>query len=230
VQSALFQPWLSDVLTLLELRRGERVMLLTSHATPQVTGVAELVGRDGQVVVLEPDADCAERSRALAHPSVFVVTLAPDGREDFGLFDAVLGCPSWNPGWEVGLWAELVRRNLRPGGRFVLDCPGEVHCEPVAEAWRAIGAPERLLARWRGPGEDELARGLRERGLRRVQGAVGAHLVRCESPRELADLAIDALAAPGALAESLTLALTERLRSHREVEVLFRRTRVAGMR
>ena len=134
------------------------------------------------------------------------------------------------PDWPLPRWGEIALRNLRPGGHFVVDLPAESLCELLAEAWSASGGDPAALAAWSGPSDTELAAALRELGLRRVEGVVGTHLVRIESPRALADFAVACLGDPGDLAETLVLTLAERLRTNSAAEVIFRRTRVHGMR
>ena len=222
-------PWAAESLQLLDARRGERILQLTAHTPHASRALLDAAGDDGMVVVVEPNPALIDRVVALEHPAIHPITLDPTGNETFGRFDAVYAGPIWNVGWPIERWGTIVANALRPGGRFVLDLPAESGCETIAIAWRAAGEAAGL-GRWRGPTEEVAASGLRDLGLRNVQGVVGTHLARFDSPRALASLATAELAVDDDFFESLSLRITEQMRTNDEIEVVFRRTCVHGMR
>lgn len=225
------QPWIASSLELVDLRREDRVLVIGLDQPAHLAAVRRAVGGDGAVLLVEPRAAAA---RELAeHCEVDVIVRRPSGDERFGTFDAVIGAAMTNPEWEVTVWGRLVTRNLRPGGRFVIDLPGEVLCEDLVTAWAAIGGDDGALGPLFGPAESELADSLRQSGLRRVEVVLGTHLVKMESPLALARLAWRLLAvgdAPSARREDLALALVQRLGTTGPIEIVFKRTRVHGIR
>lgn len=223
------QPWLRDALDLAALRPGERVLELTAHEPLATRAILDVVGSKGLVVAVEPDADRAERVRALPDSNLHVITLEPDGEMEFGRFDVAFACPGSDPGWPLERWGEIVRRALRPGGRFVLDLPSERTSELLETAWARAGGDPAELERWHGPSESDAARALRDAGLRRVESVVGTHFARFDSPFELAEFAALPDSAPE-FVEALGLALADALGSRDAVEIVLRRTRLHGMR
>ncbi|MCA8942672.1 MAG: hypothetical protein KDB80_08965 [Planctomycetes bacterium] len=222
-------PWNAESLSLLDARRGERVLQVTAHSVPPVHALLDRVGGDGLLVVVDPNDAVVDRLLTIEHPALSVIALEPTGEEILGRFDAMYASPAWNIGWPIERWGTIISHSLRPGGRFVLDLPAESACEVVASAWRAAGEAAGL-GRWRGPSEGDAAQGLRKLGLRNVQGEVGTHLARFESPRELAEFATAELETDADFVESLRIKLAERLQTDGEIEVVFRRTCVHGIR
>ncbi len=220
-------PWLHESLQSLDIRKGERVLQLTGHHVQQSRAILELIGRDGTLVVLEPDEALADRVRAIGQDGMHVIAIQPDGTEEFGRFDAVFACPSWNVGWPLERWGEIVRRGLRPGGRFVLDHPGSTACEPLAEVWSQLETSE--PARWTGPTADEWTDALVESSLRGVEVAPTTHLTRFESPGVFADYALAGLDADDAQ-ETLALGLTSAFGTNGEIDAVVHRTVARGMR
>lgn len=222
-------PWFPEVMDLLDLRRRDRVLLITAPHPSYVEAVAQRVGSGGDILVLEPDPDAAAKV-AEVMPQVEIIALAPTGQEMFGTFDALLACPLSTPDWPLELWAGVTTRNLRPGGRFAIDLPGEELCEDLSSCWVEVGGSEKSLLPIRGPAEQDLATSLRQGGLRMVAAAVGTHIVRVDSPHALASLGAALIHANVKQAEELGIALTRRLRTTGPVEVVFHRTRVRGIR
>lgn len=225
----LEQPWFPEVLDLLDLRRNDRVLLITAQSAAHAAAVLQRVGSHGSVMVVEPSRKIA-RVVAESSPRIEVVARTPTGEESFGSFDALLACPFTTHGWALSLWANLARRNLRPGGRFAIDLPGERLCDDLRESWIGIGGGEQELLALTGTAEKDLATALRQGGLRMVSASMGTHIVRLDSPHALAALGARLLGCKGAEREELGLALTRRLRTTGTVEVVFHRTRVHGIR
>ena len=146
-------PWFPEVMDLLDLRRRDRVLLITAQHPSYVEAVAQKVGSCGDILVLEPDKDAAAEV-AEAMPRVEIIALAPTGQEMFGTFDALLACPLSTPDWPLELWAGVTTRNLRPGGRFAIDLPGEELCEDLSSCWVEVGGSEKSLLPIRGPAPD----------------------------------------------------------------------------
>lgn len=223
------QPWFQAALQLLDLRRQDRVLLL--HAEPhQVRAIGALVGHQGQVTVVQPSRNTAEAIAALALPQVEVFAHATHGDERFGTFDALLMAPPWQPDWPLGAYGELPRRNLRPGGRLVLDLPAPDTVPPLAAACRALGWPDAHLAPLRGCADDELTGVLRNAGLRHVQVLLAAHLLHLESPFDLTEEFCDRLHLGEQERTELGRALVSGFGSTQAVDVLVHRTRLQAQR
>ncbi len=225
-----YQPWFAEAVGRLHLRKGARVLMLTASAPDLCAHVLASVGNDGHVTVLEPDVERAHHAEQLEHPGLAVLAYRPEGGETFGQHDALVACPATDRDWPMNLWGEVAKHNLRPGGRFVIDLPGVRHCEMIETAWQEIGAPADGLKAWNGPSETAMARLLRADGLRSIEAGVSAHIVAFASPHDAAAVACGRLNAGAEIAEGLQLALAKRFGTHTEVELLFRRTRVTGMR
>lgn len=222
-------PWFPEVMELLDLRRRDRVLVINAQHPRFIKSVLQCVGTKGDVLVVDPNRKVAtEVVEAL--PEVEVIALAPTGEEVFGRFDALLACPLGMPDWPLELWAGIAQNNLRPGGRFAIDLPGEELCEDISACWLEIAGGEESLLPLRGPAEQTLATSLRQGGLRMVAAAMGTHLVRVDSPHTLASLGAQLLRADRDQQEELGIALTRRLRTTGAVEVVFHRTRVHGIR
>ena len=222
-------PWFPEVMDLLDLRRQDRVLLVTAQRTGYVKAVLQRIGSQGDVVLVEPsDERATEVAAALSR--VEVIARVPTGEERFGSFDALLACPLGMPNWPLSLWTGVTLRNLRPGGRFAIDLPGEEFCEDLSACWLEIGGAEEDLEPLRGPAERDLATSLRQGGLRMVAAAMGTHVVRMDSPHTLASLGAALLGTGPDQQEELGIALSRRLRTTESVEVVFHRTRVHGIR
>lgn len=223
-------PWLAEVVQLLQLRRGSRVALLGGWCRALVRAVAEPLGDGGELLVIEPDPELARSLAAIEHGAVQVLQYAPSGSERFGQFDALLVSALRVDAIPLAGLGACARDNLRPGGRFVVDVPSETSCETLFGSWREAGLDERGLSAWRGPSDGALARAMRGAGLRQVQSTVGTHLLRTDGPRALAEFAVAALRADPRVVDALHLALARRLATHGPADIVFRRTRVHGMR
>lgn len=225
-----FQPWLREALQLTAPTRGERILQITAQSVAQTRALLNLVGKKGKVLVIEVERSQAEKVRELEHPALTVLAHEPEEKESFGLFDVLFACPLRMPDWPIDRWGQLASNNLRPGGRFLIDLLAEDFCRTLELAWQKASGPSDALKWWRGPSEAELAQSLRAVGLRRIETSLGTHLMRAESPRRMAEYAVECLGGDGELVESLHLALTEALGAQGTVELVCRRTRVRGMR
>jgi hypothetical protein len=224
------QPWLGEALQLAAPKRGERILQVTGQSLAQSRALLDLVGDKGRVLLVEAERGQAEVIRELEHPALTVLAHTPEEGESFGLFDAMFACPLRMPDWPRERWGDLASNNLRPGGRFLIDLPAEDFCSSLEAAWLQAGGAKDSIACWTGPSESELVESLRAAGLRRIEASLGTHLMRSESPRQLAEGSAGILGAGPEMIESLHLALTEILGTAGAVELVCRRTRVKGMR
>lgn len=223
------QPWFHAAVQLLDLRREDRVLAM--HADPeQVRSLAVLIGKGGELTVLQPDRSLAEAIATMELPQVEVLAHATTGDERFGTFDAMLVAPMSQPDWMKGAYAELPRRNLRPGGRLVLDLPAPDMVPPLLAACREMGLEATAVAPLCGLRDDELADILRNAGLRRVQALLGSHLIHLESPFDLVDLWAPCLQLNEPQRLELGQGLVRRVGTTAACDVLVHRTRVQALR
>ena len=164
------EPWFAEALGRLGGLRGSRVIQIYGNVA-RTMALLEAIGGGGHLLVLEPNAfDAATIEESIDHDGLHVVAYRPDGDEVFGQHDALVASPMVVDDHALNRWAQMARANLRPGGRFVFDLPGVQHCSAIADAWHEIGAPEDLLAPWNGPSDSALARVLRAKNFRQVEG------------------------------------------------------------
>jgi hypothetical protein len=229
VNANIPQPWLQDALELLDLRRNDRVLVFSAPTMAHVAAVRRVVGTGGRTVVVEPDRNIAKQIAEQAEVDIEVLSHPPDGNENFGEFDAMLACPLFDPGLAPSSWGRLFSNNLRPGGRFVLDLPGEETNDHLAACWLESGGRPNALDGLRGPSKSDLAEALTSAGLRNVSASAGSHLVHLESPFALTTLVQETADLNEQMAEDLGRRLVERLKSTDEVDLVFHRTRVRGL-
>lgn len=223
------QPWFAAALALLDVRRQDRLLAIDVDAEHART-LATLVGSRGDLVLVLPDRQQAERIAALALPQVTVLAHHLTGDERFGTFDALLLAPTYGPLLPTGCYADLVRSNLRPGGRFVVDLPGADMIPDLRAAALDLRWPEARLAALSGVADDVLADVLRGAGLREVSGVVGAHLVNVTTPGDLVGACCDALDLGDDDRLQLTHALVRRRGTTGPIDALLHRTRLLGRR
>ena len=228
--SAVHHPWFREAVEGLDLRRRDRVLMVTASLPAYVRVLAKLVGTEGSVLVVEPDRTRAQKVADLDFSQVEVLALDPTGKERFGEFDTMFACPLAMPTWPLSQWAEAALHNLRPGGRFVIDLPAERMSEDLAIAWQESGGDPDALQPMQGVSERQLAASLRANGLRQVEAAVGTHLLHVESSTELAEIGRRLLHADRDKGEEMAILLTRRLKTAGPIDVIFRRTRVHGIR
>ncbi|MEO0481785.1 MAG: hypothetical protein AAF196_20150 [Planctomycetota bacterium] len=230
------EPWFLEALPQLGLREGSRVLMLTVGASDQVEAILQRIGAEGSLTIIEPDGDRVGSLERIQHESLTVLHYTPDGEESFGVHDLLLGAPLRTPCWADSMWGDLARSNLRPGGRFLLDLPGERHCAAASEAWLDVGGDEETLDRWNGPNERGLAKQLAQSGLRNVEGFATSHLMPFDSPQEAAEslavmLGLDLRSEDAQKrTDDLRLAIAKRCDAGANLELVFQRSRITGMR
>jgi hypothetical protein len=225
-----WQPWFAEAITHARLRHGARVLQLFAHGDEQTRVVLARIGDRGTLTVVDPDRYRAGRVMELDHPGLAVLGYEPDGEESFGIHDAMLACPPVLDDWPLNRWGELALHNLRPGGRIVLDLPGQQHCEVLSELWKEIHGPIERLGRWSGPAPKALAKLLHADGLREIEASETTHLVQFTNASEAATWCGSLLDASDELIASLRLAIARRFRTDADIELVFRRGRVLAMR
>jgi SAM-dependent methyltransferase len=223
------EPWLPAAMSLLDVRRHDRLLAVGVPIAP-ARHLAARIGRDGELVLVLRDRRQAEQLAALDLEHVQVVVNDAAAGERFGTFDAMLMAPATGPLPPLGALADLARANLRPGGRFVFDLPGAPMLPELLAAARDLGWPEARLGALHGCADDVLADGLRNAGLRAVHGVLGAHLLEAGSPGDLVDAYAEALDLGDDERLQLTHAVLRRASGTGPLSVLLHRTRVAGQR
>lgn len=223
-------PWFHSTVSLLDLRQKDRVLVVGAGSVTHVEAVVNLIGSRGSVTVIEPMRSLAEAIARVDHPGMEVLALAPAGSERFGAFDALLSCPLGLPDWPVSNYAGILRSNLRPGGRFVLDLPAPATSPDLVAAYADCGGDAGDLSPLCGPDAAELAELLQREGLRSVHAALGSHLLELHSPHDLVAMFAPVLPAAHDRLTELGLALAHQLHGTANVQTLVHRTRVHGQR
>lgn len=229
MQTEVGQPWFHSAVEHLDPRRRDR-LLAVDCTLLEAAALRTLVGGDGAVTFVLRDQATAEKiaARDWAHARVLAHQL--DGGETFGTFDAMLVAPAVGPLLDVATYAALVRRNLRPGGRFVVDLPARDMVPDVRGAWLELGWDEDRLLPLTGPDDLQLAAALREVGLRNVQAALGSHLLHLGAPADLVAAWTRPLDLRESEATDLTHAIVRRRQHAGPLDVLIHRTQVSGQR
>jgi hypothetical protein len=221
-------PWFDRALERLELRRGNRVLALE----PRLADVAALrgsIGDEGELTVTMQDRQLAEQLAGRDLAGLRVLACEASGGETFGAFDSVLVVARAAP-LPPDRYGALLRSNLRPGGRFVVDLPGADAVPDVRAAWLELGWDEEPLTAVNGPSDVELVEALRGAGLRGVASAVGAHIVRASSPGELAARFADDLQLDEDRCQELGEAIVRVRQSTGPLEALMHRSQATGQR
>lgn len=224
-------PWLPSVLELADVRRKDRVLLVRPHSARVVRAVEQLVGAAGSLTVVAPDeAQAVALAQRLEGSTARIGHQFFHGHETYGTFDVAIVCPTTMFDGTLRGLASCLRGNLRPGGRFVVDLPSEAPPPFLAGAMQALHWTSAQEQAFRGPSEEQLATTLRDAGLRRVEAALSANLLRVSSPHDLAELWGTPLGFDAKRSLAFGTALASQLRSLGDTEVLVHRTRVHGIR
>jgi len=222
------EAWLPAALGLLAPRRLERV-LACGVGISGARHLATAVGRDGHLVVVMAPGDAARQLAELDLPHVQVLAHAWTGNERFGTFDALLLVAAAGPVPPLGAFGDLARSNLRPGGRFVMDVPGEDLLPILSLACADLGWSKARTATLHGLDDAALADALRGAGLRNVHPVLGGHLVSVAAGDLVGAFAATLQLDPAEQRE-LTHALIRRQGSTEPFGVMMHRTRVTALR
>ena len=223
------RPWFPAALAALDLRRRDRLLAI-DVGFAEAKALRTIVGRDGETVLVLRDRQTAERVAGFEWDGVRVLAHTVGGDETFGSFDALLMAPAVAPVLSVAACAELARRNLRLGGRFVFDLPAREMVPDLAAAWRTLAWPEAGLAPLVGVDESELADALRAGGLRQVHAAMASHLLAGDAPAELVATFATSLGLGADEEVELSHALLRQRATAGPLQTLVHRTRIVGRR
>ena len=229
MQDALATPWFDSSLERLALRRGERVLTLEPRL-PDALAMRTAIGGDGELTAVIADRARAEALAERQLPGVRVLAHEVSGDERFGTFDAAMCTLHTGPALAPARCAALLRSNLRPGGRFVVDVPAGDMIPDLSDAWREAAWDEEPLAALRGPSDLELVEALRDAGLRSVESALGSHLLRPGAPSDLVASFAEDLGLDDDRIVELAHGLVRLRREAGPIDVLVHRTQASGRR
>lgn len=223
------QPWFHAAVQALDLRSKDRVLAIGAGER-EAAALARVVGSRGHLVVVQPDRDAAEATAERVPAHVEVVHCEPGGEQRFGTFDAMLAAPRFGPLPAPATFGGLARRNLRPGGRCVVDVPAPEMLPEFGGAAKDLGWAAERLAALRGLADDDLAAAMTGAGLRGVHSLLATHLLHAAAPQELVDLFADALPIDADLRVELAHAVVRRRGSDGGIDALVHRSRVQALR
>jgi hypothetical protein len=229
MQVELAQPWFDSALERLEVRKGNRLLAIDPSIS-EVIALRGVVGNSGQLTLVVQDRQIAEQLAEHLWARVTVLSHETTGGETFGSHDSVLIAPRTGPLLLVEDYAELIRNNLRPGGRFVIDLPAENMLPDIRNAWLELGWDEERLHALRGVRDIELTEAARAAGLRSVHAALGSHLLHAASPAELAVAFSETLGLNDDEITELAHAMVRLRQTDGPVDALVHRTQVRGQR
>lgn len=222
-------PWFHSAVERLDVRRRDRLLAVDADER-EAAALRALVGEQGELTLVLRDHAAAERLAERDWRQVRILAHAVDGGETFGAFDSLLVAPPTGPLLDAAGHARLARRNLRPGGRFVVDLPAPDMVPDLRAAWLELGWDEERLGPLSGPSDLELAEALREAGLRNVRAALGSHLLHLPAAADLVDALTAALELGDEERDDLTHAVVRKRKDAGPLDVLVHRTQVAGQR
>ena len=222
-------PWFDSALTRLEPRRGERALAFEPRRA-DLHALCVAFGDAGALTVVYRDRLAAEQSARNPPPHLRVLAHETTGSERFGTFDAVFAAPKSGPLLPPEPFARLIRDNLRPGGRFVVDLPSTDMQPDIESGWADLGWDEERLAPIRGPADGELVEALRGAGLRSVESSLGSHLLTASSAAEFVAGFADDLELDEDEVIELAHAIVRNRQETGTVELLVHRSQASGRR
>lgn len=229
MQVELAQPWFDSALERLDVRRGNRLLTIDPSIS-EVVALRSVVGNSGQLSLVVQDRQIAEQFAEHQWPNLTVFSHETTGGETFGTHDSILVAPRTGPLLPVENYAQLIRNNLRPGGRFVIDLPAQSMLPDLLTAWQELGWDEEQTQPLRGVTDLELTAATRKAGLRGVQSALGSHLIHASSPAELAAAFAEPLAIDEEQITELGHAIVRVKKDSGPIDALVHRTQVGGQR
>jgi len=229
MEVALAQPWFDSALERLQVRSDNRLLAIDPSIVA-VTALRSLVGKGGELTLVVFDRDIAEQLAEHQWDRVTVLAHATTGDETFGAHDSLLIVPRTGPLLPIECYCTLARNNLRPGGRFLIDLPGEDMLPDLRLAWETLGWDEERLQPLRGASDVELANLARDAGLRSVHAALGSHLLHADSATDLAAAFAEELGLSDDEITQLGHEIVSKRQTDGPVDALVHRTQVAGQR
>lgn len=222
-------PWFDSALERLSLRKGERAIVIEPKQR-DVVALRASIGGDGELTAVVRDRQASEQLAGMQLQQLRVIAHDTVGGERFGSYDAALFAPHTGPLLPARAYAELVRKNLRPGGRFVVDLPAADMLPDLTAAWADVGWDEERLAPIAGPTDADLVEALRDAGLRAVEGAPGAHVLQAASAAEFVAVFADELGLSDDDVVELGHAIVRNRREAGPLELLAHRAQAQGRR
>ncbi len=229
MQVELAQPWFDSALERLDVRRGNRLLAIDPSIS-EVVALRSVIGNSGQLTLVVQDRQIAEQLAGHQWPELTVFSHETTGGETFGTHDSILIAPRTGPLLAVENYAQLIRNNLRPGGRFVIDLPAQSMLPDLVTAWQELGWEEEQMQPLQGVTDIELTEATRIAGLRSVKSALGSHLIHASSPAELAAAFAEPLAIDDDQITELGHAIVRIRKDSGPIDALVHRTQVSGQR
>ncbi|MFK7738897.1 MAG: hypothetical protein AB8H80_01140 [Planctomycetota bacterium] len=222
-------PWFDSAIARLEARKGNRLLALAPRRD-EAQQLLALIGKAGELTLVLTDEALADDLAGRDWPGLRLLLLEATGEETFGTFDSLLICPTTGPVLPADACATLVRKNLRPGGRFVVDVPAPDMVPDLRAAWLELGWDEERLQPISGPSDIEVVDAMRTAGLRGVESSLGSHLLHVPSAGDL----VASFATPLGLTDAEEVELRDAVVRHRKdahaLDALVHRTQVSGQR
>ena len=229
MQAELGQPWFDSALERLEVRRGNRLLTI-DPSLREIAALRSVVGSDGELTVVVANRKVAEDLAQAQLQNVTILAHETIGGETFGTHDSLVITPRTAPLLPPEAYAQIAQKNLRPGGRFVIDVPSTDMLPDIRTAWHELGWDEEGLLPLQGIADVDLTEALRAAGLRGVEAALGSHLLHAPSPIELAAGFAAELDLDGDQVTELGHAIVRVRKADGPVDALVHRTQVSGQR
>lgn len=211
--------------------KSERVLLCLSGSPETASAVRGLLSRNGKLVVLETRWSTSHDVGGNCEQTDCIVGDVEPGLQ-VGRYDVVIVNPLAPPPRDCWIWSDFVAKNLRPGGRYCIDLPAPDPAPDALAAARDANLPcaDAIARRFQGPPVEDLAAALRRSGTRSAEALLGTHLVRFESPFDVAHLLGTELRLDADDATDLGEAIARRCKTSASVEIRMQRSTVVGMR
>lgn len=229
MQFELGRPWFDSALERLEVRRGNRLLAI-DPSVQEVAALRSVLGNAGELTLVVQDRQLAEELAENQWPLVTVLAHETTGGECFGTNDSLLIAPRTGPLLPVEDYAQLARKNLRPGGRFVVDLPADNMVPDIRSAWHELSWDEERLQPLQGVSDVDLTEAMRTEGLRSVESALGSHLLHAPAPAEFAAGFAEVLGLDDVEITELGHAIVRLRQADGPIDALVHRTQVSGQR
>ncbi len=229
MQVQLGRPWFDSALERLEVRSGNRLLAI-DPSVQEVAALRSVVGNAGELTLVVQDRQLAEELAENQWPLVTVLAHETTGGESFGTNDSLLIAPRTGPLLPIEGYAQLARKNLRPGGRFVIDLPADNMIPDIRAAWHELSWDEERLYPLQGVSDVDLTEAMRTEGLRSVESALGSHLLHAPAAAEFAAGFADVLGLDNDEITELGHAIVRLRQAEGPIDALVHRAQVSGQR